>query len=64
MSWIDIDHVFVGTDKGMFCVAPDCDPEAIDLKRGLLEDNVLDLTVDTIGRVWVLTSKGISIVEP
>ncbi len=57
-------HVFVGTDKGMFCVAPDCDPEAIDQKRGLLEDNVLDLTVDSIGRVWVLTSKGISIVEP
>ncbi|HZS40607.1 MAG TPA: hypothetical protein VFF06_27430 [Polyangia bacterium] len=56
-------HVFLGTDKGLFCVG-DCDPEAIDSRRGLLDDSVLDLTVDTRGRVWVLTAKGISVVEP
>jgi hypothetical protein len=57
------DHHFIGTEKGLFCVG-DCDPDGIDTKRGLLDDSVLDLTVDPRGRVWVLTGKGISIVEP
>jgi hypothetical protein len=42
----------------------ECDPDPIDQKRGLLDDAVLDLTVDQRGRVWVLTAKGVSIVEP
>ncbi len=56
-------HIFLGTEKGLYCVG-DCSPEPIDSKRGLLDDAVLDLTVDTRGRVWVLTEKGISIVDP
>jgi hypothetical protein len=56
-------HVFVGTDKGLYCVG-DCGPDAIDARRGLLDDEVLDLTVDPRGRVWTLTQKGISIIEP
>jgi hypothetical protein len=56
-------HIFLGTEKGLYCVG-DCSPEPIDSKRGLLDDSVLDLTVDARGRVWVLTEKGISIVEP
>jgi hypothetical protein len=56
-------HVFLGTGKGLYCVG-DCSPEPIDSKRGLLDDSVLDLTVDVRGRVWVLTEKGISIVDP
>jgi hypothetical protein len=59
----DRGHTFIGTEKGLFCVG-DCDPDAIDQKRGLLDDAVLDLTVDQRGRVWVLTAKGVSIVEP
>lgn len=59
----DKGHVFLGTEKGLYCVG-DCAPEPIDSKRGLLDDSVLDLTVDARGRVWVLTEKGISIVEP
>jgi ligand-binding sensor domain-containing protein len=58
-----IGHVFLGTEKGLYCVG-DCGPEPIDSKRGLLDDSVLDLTVDVRGRVWVLTEKGISIVDP
>ena len=56
-------HVFVGTDKGVFCVGP-CAPDGVDAKSGLLADRVLDLTVDAHGRVWALTPKGISIIEP
>jgi hypothetical protein len=59
----DKGHIFLGTEKGLYCVG-DCAPEPIDSKRGLLDDSVLDLTVDARGRVWVLTEKGISIVEP
>jgi hypothetical protein len=54
---------FIGTEKGLFCVG-NCDPDGIDHKRGLLDDGVLDLSVDARGRVWVLTGKGVSIVEP
>jgi len=55
-------NVFIGTDKGLFCVGA-CPPDAIDARRGLLDDNVIDLTVDRKNRVWVLTDKGINIVE-
>ena len=56
-------HIFLGTEKGLYCVGA-FSPEPIDSKRGLLDDSVLDLTVDARGRVWVLTEKGISIVDP
>jgi hypothetical protein len=56
-------NVFIGTDKGLFCVGA-CAPDAIDARRGLLADNVIDVTVDPRDRVWVLTEKGINIVEP
>lgn len=56
-------NVFIGTPKGLFCVG-DCAPDAIDARRGLLDDDVKDLAVDPRNRVWVLTAKGINIVEP
>jgi len=56
-------HVFLGTEKGLYCIG-DCSLEPIDSKRGLLDDSVTDLTVDARGRVWVLTEKGISIIDP
>jgi Two component regulator propeller len=56
-------HVFLGTEKGLYCLG-DCSLEPIDSKRGLLDDSVTDLTVDARGRVWVLTEKGISIIDP
>jgi hypothetical protein len=56
-------NVFIGTDKGLFCVGQ-CAPDAIDQGRGLLDDVVADLAVDKRNRVWVLTKKGINIVEP
>jgi hypothetical protein len=59
----DHGHIFLGTEKGLYCVG-DCGLEPIDSKRGLLDDSVVDLTVDPRGRVWVLTEKGISIVDP
>jgi hypothetical protein len=59
----DKQHYFLGTEKGVFCVG-DCPHDGVDRKRGLLDDAVLDITVDPRGRVWALTAKGISIVEP
>jgi hypothetical protein len=56
-------HVFIGTEKGLFCVG-ECPPDGIDARRGLNDDRVHDLAVDGRGRVWVLTEKGINIVEP
>ena len=56
-------NVFIGTDKGLFCVGQ-CAPDAIDQSRGLNDDRVSDLAVDARNRVWVLTEKGINIVEP
>ena len=56
-------NVFIGNEKGLWCVG-ECAPDVIDHTRGLLEDNVGDLAVDQRNRVWVLTDKGINIVEP
>jgi hypothetical protein len=63
LGFDDKGHIFIGTEKGLYCVG-DCSPEPIDAKRGLLDNEVLDLTVDARGRVWVLTEKGISIIDP
>jgi hypothetical protein len=57
------DHVFLGTEKGVYCIG-DCAPEPLDSTRGLLDDAVRDLVVDRRGRLWVLTEKGVTIVEP
>ncbi len=56
-------NVFIGTEKGLYCVG-ECNGDAIDHSRGMLDDNVADLAVDARNRVWVLTEKGINIVEP
>ncbi|HEY1585646.1 MAG TPA: hypothetical protein VGH63_08155, partial [Polyangia bacterium] len=56
-------NVFIGTEKGLWCVG-ECAPDVIDRGRGLVDDNVADLAVDARNRVWVLTEKGINIVEP
>ena len=56
-------HTFLGTEKGVFCVG-DCAPDGIDAAHGLLDNSVLDITVDPRGRVWALTAKGVSIIEP
>ncbi len=58
-----VGHVFLGTDKGLYCLGP-CSDDVLDQKRGLLDDTVQDLAVDERRRVWVLTKKGVSIVEP
>jgi ligand-binding sensor domain-containing protein len=54
---------FIGTVKGLHCVG-DCPDGAIDVRRGLLDDVVRDLAVDSRGRVWALTEHGITVVEP
>ncbi len=36
----------------------------LDARRGLLEDDVLDVEIDRFGRVWALSKQGISIVTP
>ncbi len=54
--------VFVGTTTGLIACAP-AKVEKLDSERGLLDNSVLDLAVDKRGRVWVLTEKGISIVD-
>ena len=59
----DLGHTFLGTDKGLYCYGA-CSDDVIDSKRGLVDDAVIDLAVDDKRRVWVLTKKGISIVEP
>lgn len=54
--------VFVGHSAGLVMVRPDR-VEKIDSSRGLLDNQVIDLAVDKRGRVWVLTEKGISIID-
>jgi hypothetical protein len=56
-------NVFIGTNKGLYCVG-ECPSDVIDQSRGLNDDQVDDLAVDGRNRVWVLTQKGINIVEP
>jgi hypothetical protein len=55
-------HVFLGTEKGLYCFGP-CSDDVVDAKHGLLDDAVQDVAVDERHRAWVLTKKGVSVVE-
>src|SRR5205814_517061 len=56
-------HIFLGSNQGLYCVG-DCSRDAIDAKKGFMDDSVRHLTVDVRGRVWALTKLGLSIVDP
>ena len=36
----------------------------LDRRRGLLEDDVTDIQIDRLGRVWALSRQGVSIITP
>ena len=62
--------VWVGTTSGLFlCGAPDPNTDEkfsiikLDSKRGLADDHIVDVALDKYSRVWVLSEKGVSILE-
>jgi hypothetical protein len=55
-------HVFLGTDKGLFCVG-DCPPEALDKPADRPAPFVRDVAVDSKGRVWALTADGVEVLS-
>ena len=57
-------RVWVGSDRGVMEIVDENRRHFIGTRTGLLDDKVLNLTVDLRGRVWTLTEKGISIIEP
>ncbi|MBL9008691.1 MAG: hypothetical protein JNJ46_30810 [Myxococcales bacterium] len=56
-------RVWIGTDKGVYEVVNEKQFTYISSRSGLLDDKVLNLGIDVRGRVWVLTEKGISVIE-
>jgi hypothetical protein len=54
--------VFVGSTTGVVATTT-AKTEKFDTEKGLLDNSALDLAVDKRGRVWVLTEKGISILD-
>jgi hypothetical protein len=56
-------RVWMATDHGL-AVYDGSDVRNIDIHRGMLENQIDEVVVDAIGRVWVRSSKGISIVAP
>lgn len=57
-------RIWVGGEQGVMEVVDENRRHFIGTRTGLLDDKVLNLTVDIRGRVWTLTEKGISIIEP
>ncbi len=57
-------RIWVGSDRGVMEVIDDTKRHFIGTRTGLLDDHVLNLQVDVRGRVWTLTEKGISVIEP
>ncbi len=57
-------RIWIGSDKGVYEVLNEKDYHLISSRSGLLDDKVLNIGVDVRGRIWVLTEKGISVIEP
>ena len=56
-------HIWIGTDRGVMQVESEKKTHLIGARTGLLDDKVLNMGVDIRGRIWVLTEKGISVLE-
>lgn len=57
-------RIWIGSDKGVYDVVSEKEYHLISSRSGLLDDKVLNMGVDVRGRIWVLTEKGISVIEP
>ena len=56
-------RIWIGTDRGVIEVVSEKRTHQIGTRSGLLDDKILNMGVDVRGRVWVLTEKGISVIE-
>ena len=56
-------RIWIGTDRGVIEVMDGKKTHLIGARTGLLDDKVLNMGVDVRGRIWVLTEKGISVIE-
>ncbi|MBL8633714.1 MAG: hypothetical protein JNM40_10855 [Myxococcales bacterium] len=56
-------RIWIGTDRGVIQVLSEKRTYQIGTRSGLLDDKILNMGVDVRGRVWVLTEKGISVIE-
>lgn len=56
-------RIWMATQHGL-AVYDDTDVRNIDIHRGLLENQLDEVMVDHLGRVWVRGSKGVSVVTP
>lgn len=56
-------RVWIGSDKGVYQVTSETQSALISSRSGLLDDKVLNMSVDVRGRIWVLTEKGVSVME-
>ena len=56
-------RIWIGTDRGVIEVMDGKKTHLIGGRTGLLDDKVLNMGVDVRGRIWVLTEKGISVIE-
>lgn len=56
-------RIWIGTDRGVLEVTDGNKTHTIGARTGLLDDKVLNMGVDVRGRIWVLTEKGISVIE-
>jgi hypothetical protein len=56
-------RIWIGTDRGVLEVTEGNKTHLIGGRTGLLDDKVLNMGVDVRGRIWVLTEKGISVIE-
>jgi len=57
-------RIWVGTDRGVVEMVDEKRHHQITTRSGLLDDKILNMGVDVRGRIWALTEKGISVIEP
>jgi hypothetical protein len=57
-------RIWIGSDRGVYEVMNEREYHLISSRSGLLDDKVLNMGVDIRGRIWVLTEKGVSVIEP
>lgn len=57
-------RIWIGSDRGLMEVVDENKRHFIGTRTGLLDDHVLNIGVDIRGRIWTLTEKGISVIEP
>lgn len=59
----NMENIWVGSNKGAFCIKPNWNVDILNTRQGLSSNTVYDVAVDGKGRIWIGTFTGLNCIS-